>query len=499
MIFEMKLKALPNKNFKLRKDSATVLFVNNENPKKEVEAFAKLHSLEIPPFQLENLKSENASNFQLTPVSKISLIFVIKIPKREKLTQDFFRNELSKIPEQIKNSNLKRLDVMVPEVKDFLPLFDNDEEYLLQTFAEGILLGNYDFDKYKSEKNKKQKLEICFYSDSPMIAESVRKATALTDTVFFARDLVNEPAITLTPQELAKRTKQRFDKTPVKVKVSGKNEILKRKMNALYSVGKGSVNEPLLLELHYKPRKAKTKIALVGKGVTYDSGGYSIKPTDGMVEMKADMAGAAAVIGIIDAASKLKLPVELIGIIPAVENLISGNSYKPGDIVSTASGKTIEVKNTDAEGRIILADALEYASKKKPEEIFDFATLTGACVVALGEFAAGLFGKNSEIVERLTAVGEKTFELVWPLPFRNEYKKLLDSDIADISNIGGRWGGAITAAKFLEFFVDDSSNYIHLDIAGPAMKNKLSHYTSKWNTGFGIRLITEYLKQIGKD
>ena len=496
MIYEMELKTLGKKQFKSLNNSALIVFVDEKNAADEVKNLSKNFDFDIPPFQLEKLKDSKTDSVMLTPGSKPEAVFVIKIKETDKLTQDFFRNELSAVPKQLKDSNIKFLDILLPDSEKFKQLFHNDEDYFYQTFTEGILLGNYEFDKYKSEKKKNLKLNVRFYSDSPHCTKGLENAEEIIDSVFFTRDLVNEPAITLTPQELAKRVKKRFAKSSVSVKVLNKTEILKRNMNALYSVGKGSENPPLLLELHYKPKGAKKKIALVGKGVTYDSGGYSIKPTDGMVDMKADMAGAAAVVGIIDAANKLKLPVELIGVIPAVENLINGRSYKPGDIVSTASGKTIEVKNTDAEGRIILADALEYAGKKKPARIIDFATLTGACVVALGEFAAGLFSKDEETVKNLTKAGEKTFELVWPLPFRDEYKKLLDSDIADISNLGPRWGGAITAAKFLEFFVDEKISYVHLDIAGPALKNKLSHYTEKWNTGFGVRVIVEYLKSL---
>ena len=249
--------------------------------------------------------------------------------------------------------------------------------------------------------------------------------------------------------------------------------------------------------MHYKPKsKVKKKIVLVGKGVTYDSGGLSIKPTDGMIEMKADMAGAAAVIGIIKSAALLNLPFELIGVVPAVENMISGNSYKPSDIVSTASGKTIEVKNTDAEGRIVLADALEYASKQKPDEIIDFATLTGAAVVALGLPTAAIFTKNEEMADSLYKSGQKTFERVWRLPLWDEYDKLIESDIADVSNLGGRWGGAITAAKFLEHFVDENIPWTHIDLAGPSIKHDFTNYTKKYNTGFGVRLITDYLEKL---
>jgi len=192
----------------------------------------------------------------------------------------------------------------------------------------------------------------------------------------------------------------------------------------------------------------------------------------------------------------LQLPIELIGIIPAVENMVSGNSYKPGDIVKTASGKTIEVKNTDAEGRIVLADALEFASKQKPDEIIDFATLTGAIAVALGLYAAGIFSKSDAMTDLLKTAGDTTYEKVWRMPFWDEYKKLLESDIADVSNLGSRWGGAITAGKFLEYFVDEKIPWVHIDIAGPAIKNDFKSYTKKYDTGFGVRLMIEYFNEL---
>jgi len=294
-----------------------------------------------------------------------------------------------------------------------------------------------------------------------------------------------------------KRTKRELSKVGIKVIAFNKAALSKKKMNAILAVAGGSDNPPYLLTMHYKPRsKAKKKIVLVGKGVTYDSGGLSIKPTDGMLEMNADMAGASTVIGTILAAAKNKLPVEIIGIVPAVENMISGKSYKPGDIVRTASGKSIEVKNTDAEGRIVLADALEYASSLKPDIIIDFATLTGACVVALGEFIAGVFTKNDTLASELADSGNKTFERVWRMPFFDDFNKQLESDLADVSNLGSRWGGAITAGKFLENFVDKNITWAHIDLAGPALKHKFRSYTEKYNTGFGVRLMYDFLKKI---
>ncbi len=311
--------------------------------------------------------------------------------------------------------------------------------------------------------------------------------------------MVNEPANTLTPQEFAKRLKKEFKGTNVKVEVLDENQIKKRNMNALYSVGQASVNPPLLIKLTYKGKKAKEKIAFVGKGVMYDSGGLSLKPTPSMVDMKSDMAGAAAVAGIMKAADALNAPFTLYGVIPVAENVISGSAYKPGDIIHTASGKTIEIGNTDAEGRLILADALEFAEKLKPNKIIDFATLTGACVVALGESYAGLFTNNDEIANSLQKASGQTAENIWRLPLPEKYNEMLKSELADISNVGNsRWGGAITAALFLKFFLsqDAAKNWAHLDIAGPAMKHSQASYTKKYATGFGVRLIAEWLENL---
>ena len=273
-------------------------------------------------------------------------------------------------------------------------------------------------------------------------------------------------------------------------------------MGGLLAIGKGSENPPRFIVLKYKPliksakKKQKLKnVSLVGKGVTFDSGGISIKPAGNMGEMKADMSGAAVVAGTLLAAAESKLNINLTGIIPTCENMLSGNSVRPGDVVTTASGKTIEIDNTDAEGRVILADALDYASKLKPDIIIDLATLTGACVVALGEFVAGIFTKNDQLADELYKVGLKTYDRVWRLPIWDDYFSQIKSKIADVKNIGiTRWGDAINAAKFLEHFVDKNITWAHLDIAGPAMANSFNNYSRDYMTGFGVRLLFEYLK-----
>jgi leucyl aminopeptidase len=230
----------------------------------------------------------------------------------------------------------------------------------------------------------------------------------------------------------------------------------------------------------------------------FDSGGISIKPAQNMWEMKADMSGAAVVAGVILSAVSAKLNINLIGVIPAAENMPSGTAFKPGDIIRTASGKTVEIDNTDAEGRVVLADALDYASKEKPDIILDLATLTGACVVALGDFTAGLFTKNDDLSAKLAASSKTTHERIWPMPMWDDYNKYNKSELADIKNLGGRWGGAVYAAKFLENFVDKKIPWAHLDIAGPAMPNDFSSYTKIYMTGFGVRLLFDYLSRLSE-
>ncbi len=498
MLFQIKITA-EEKILKFGKNSALIEFIiDNKSIKKKLsdvqkETGVKFNDSLITKF----LVKENRTLKIFTEKGNPDLIILKKIDFSDNFNTDYFRNEIAGIIQDLEKESISDVHLVVPEYKLFKENFDN-ENYYLQTFAEGVYLGNYSFDKFKSEKKKKKNLNVHIkYDDKKEVLIVEKKVEKILNSVFFARDLVNEPAIILTPDELAKRVKSELGKIGLKVTVFNKKELIKRKMGAILAVGSGSANEPKMIVMHYKPKgKVKKKIALVGKGVTYDTGGLSIKPTSGMIDMKADMAGAAVVIGSIKTAAEMKLPIEIIGVVPAVENAVSGSSYKPGDVIRTASGKSIEVKNTDAEGRIVLADALEYACKQKPDEIIDFATLTGACVVALGEIAAGIFTKNERMARELLDSGKKTYELTWRLPFWDDYNKLLESDIADVSNLGSKWGGAITAGKFLEHFVDEKIAWTHVDIAGPAIKHEQNNYTKKWNTGFGVRLVIDYLSKI---
>lgn len=491
MLFNLKFDAIKNIPVSV-KEAGVLLFVEDDLSKNEFKKVLESTRIKFSDniYKKYSDKDNNSFKYEFTE-GKIEYLQIIKL-KKEKITADTFRNEAAGVIKSL--SKVDSLNIILPSYSLVKSLFES-EEYYYQSVLEGLYLGNYDFTSYKTKKKKPQILKVNLVVSKPAEAKkSIASVKKLMDAVYFARDLVNEPAITLTPSELAKRTKAELTKVGVNVTVLNKKQLKEKRMNAILAVGSASPNDPRLIIMHYKPKqKSRRKIALVGKGVTYDTGGLSIKPTSGMLEMKGDMAGGATVIGVIKAAAELNLPYEILGVVPAVENTISGNAYKPSDIIRTASGKSIEVKDTDAEGRIILADALEYASKQKPDELIDFATLTGAVVVALGEYTAGVFTKDDKLADSLYRSGLRTFERVWRLPFWDEYNKLIDSDIADVSNLGPRWGGAITAGKFLEKFVDEKIPWAHVDLAGPALANDMNNYTKKWHTGFGVRLMVDYL------
>lgn len=495
MHFNLKINTAKDE-LSFKPDSALVkFFVDSDRLEKAVDEFFASLNFKLGKIQKKNFldkKSDELTYYSQT--DEPSVVFVKKAKLDKNFSNDFFRNYFAGLIPSLKKKNIKAVHVIIPSYNDFKDHIKSEANFI-QSMLEGIHLGNYTFDNYKSEKEKPEPLSIfAHYSNQKILKNSVEFSNKLMSAVYFTRDLVNEPSITLTPAELANRTKKELAKLNVKVKIFDKAELKKRNMNAILSVGGASDKPPCLITMHYKPKgKTKKKIALVGKGVCYDSGGLSIKPTSGMVEMKADMAGGGAVIGIIKAAAAMKIPVEIIGVVPAVENMIGGSSYKPGDVIIAASGKSIEVKDTDAEGRIILADALHYASQLKPDEIIDFATLTGSCVAALGEIAAGLFTQDDRLANDLVASGNRTYERLWRLPFWNDYNEMIKSEIADVSNLGPRWGGAITAGKFLEHFVDEKIPWAHIDLAGPAIKHKLNNYTEKFDTGFGVRLMIDYL------
>jgi len=376
--------------------------------------------------------------------------------------------------------------------------------------AEGVLLGLYRYDKYKTLRNSSpdRLTKISFITDSPSrekgIARGITRATVVCEATCFARDLENAPGNEIYPESLAAAARSAGGRSGFSVKVLDERNIRSLGMGGLLGVARGSRRPPRLLIMEYRGRKSgrptpgagKGPVVLVGKGVTFDSGGISIKPSAGMAEMKMDMSGGAVVIAAMQATARLKLPVHLIGIVPAAENLPGGSALRPGDILRHHNGMTSEVDNTDAEGRLILADALSYAGRYDPALIIDLATLTGAVVVALGHVATGMMGNDADAMRLLKDSGDRTYERVWELPMFEEYEALIKSEVADVKNTGGRWGGAITAAMFLRKFIGPYS-WVHLDIAGTSIMEEPADYTMRGGSGAGVRLLVDFLRHRG--
>ena len=370
-----------------------------------------------------------------------------------------------------------------------------------QAIVEGASLGGYQFFKYKGleEKERQVLIEHILILAKPnkvgFLEKGVNIGNIFSQATIYARDLVNEPAAVTTPSYLALEAVSiaKSGNGSIKVKIYDKEEVEKMGMNSYLGVAKGSDEPPKFIVLTYRGGKPKGKIIVIGKGITFDTGGLSLKPPEHMETMKLDMAGGAAVLGIFKALVALKPTLEVVGIIAACENMPSGSSLRPGDILKALNGKTIEVLNTDAEGRLTLADSLSYAVKLKPDAIIDMATLTGACMVALGQEIAGLWGNESKLIEKVKKAADLVGEKVWPMPLEKEYKELIKSHIADVKNIQtGRYGGAITAALFLEEFVEDRP-WVHLDIAGPAYEEKDTYLVPQGGSGFGVRTVLQFL------
>ncbi|HRW21043.1 MAG TPA: leucyl aminopeptidase [Bacteroidales bacterium] len=366
--------------------------------------------------------------------------------------------------------------------------------------AEGILLGNYTYTKhFNKEKNKNQSyLNELIIVSKKLQEEEIEELRALISGVYYARNIVNEPLSHSTPQQFSDLIKTLGKESGFNVEVFDKKKIEALKMGGLIAVNKGSQDPPTFSVLEWKPENAKNEkpYVLVGKGVMFDTGGINLKPGNYMDTMKSDKAGAAAVAGTMYSISKAKLPLHVIALIPATDNRPGKNAYVPQDIITMYDGTTVEVLNTDAEGRMILADALAYAKKYKPELVIDLATLTGAAVVAVGTIAIAAMTNSKDKLKELKSIGLNTYERIVELPLWKEYDEQLKSDFADIKNIGGKYAGAITAGKFLEHFTDYP--WIHLDIAGTAYLESKDSYRGKNGTGSGVRLLFGFLKQLSK-
>ena len=379
---------------------------------------------------------------------------------------------------------------------------------LVQSLAEGVELGYYRFDMYRRKElpeNKLEEVQVAFAAEDVQglkgaeLRDALRKGQRVATGVAFARDLVNMPPNELTPNELADRAKAMAKKNELACKVMGVRDLERQKMRLHLGVGQGSRNEPRLIHVTYTPEdknRSDRVICLVGKGITFDAGGLSLKTSEGMMEMKIDMGGAAAVLGAMEAVALTQPNCIVHGIVGAAENMPDGNAIRPGDIIEGKRGITVEVLNTDAEGRLVLADALAYAQDLKPTDLIDLATLTGACMVALGRVTAGAFTDHAEMATDLEASWKETGESFWRMPLTPELQEQLKSEVADIKNIGERWGGAITAALFLKAFIDDGARWAHLDIAGPVSSSKDHGYVLKGGTGFAVRTLLSYIERV---
>jgi leucyl aminopeptidase len=377
-----------------------------------------------------------------------------------------------------------------------------DDAAVVAAFAEGFLVAGYRFDRYLSDRNGARRVERLAIVGEAMpkpalVAPALGAVEVAVEEVFRARDLVNEPPSVATPRYIADQVARAAKSVRgLEVEAWGPARIAREGLAGLAGVARGTREEPRFIRAHYRPsRAARKRVALVGKAITFDSGGLSLKPPKSMETMKYDMAGGAAVLGAAIAAARLALPIEVTAYVPATENLPGGSAQKPGDVIRYLNGKTVEVLNTDAEGRLVLADALALASREKPDAIVDLATLTGACRVALGNMFAGVMGNDQALVDALLAAGRAAGEPLWQLPLVREYRDDLKSPIADLKNVGGAEAGSIVAGLFLQEFVDGVP-WAHLDIAGPAFAERDLPLAPRGATGFGVRLLLRYLQSL---
>jgi leucyl aminopeptidase len=372
----------------------------------------------------------------------------------------------------------------------------------IRALAEGLLLGAYRFDKYLTgDKNIPSTLTTATVfaraADTAPASRALAQARETARAVTLARDLVNEPAGVLTPTRLADTARALATSAGLQLTVLGPEDCRKHGMGLYLAVSQGSEEEPRFIHLSWKPAGARKRVVLVGKGVTFDSGGLSLKTNEGMLDMKVDMAGAAAVISAIAAIARENLPVEVHALAACTENMPSGRAYKLGDVLRSMAGKTVEINNTDAEGRLTLADALTYGLALQPDMVFDFATLTGACVVALGPHTAGVMSNNQALSDKWLAAARAAGEEMWPLPLPARLSDQLKSEIADMKNTGERWGGALTAGHFLKEFVGETP-WVHVDIAGPASTDKEFGHIGKGGTGFAVASILQFARTLAE-
>ncbi len=466
---------------KAGKNNALILLIDDVDSLSS-NFFSKELTEHIKIQYLENDKKVIAVN----GISQSIYVFINEKQKEHHVQMEKCRLAAGKINQLINDAKISEASLI-----DLL-----SEQNDSKSFLEGFLLANYQFIKYFTDFTKKENSISSLKLISENITDEIlAELKIIANAVYICRDLVNEPVCNLNAEAFSKHLEALGKEAHIKVEVLNKSKIEALKMGGLLAVNKGSVEPPTFSIMEWKPENAinKKPIVFVGKGIVYDTGGINIKTAQGMADMKCDMAGAAAVASVIYAIAKSKLPVYIIGLMPATENRPCGNAYVPGDIITMYDGTQVEVQNTDAEGRMILADALAYAKKFKPQLVIDIATLTGAAHAAVGKYGIPVMQSGAEKeLAHLKKSGNQVYERLVELPLWEEYGELIKSDIADIKNIGGTHAGAISAGKFLEHFTDYP--YIHLDIAGPAWADKAEAYKSKGGTGIGVRLLYDFIK-----
>lgn len=448
-----------------------VLVVNQFEGEKTSVELANTYAIEK-----DNFEGKFGQTYLLHTLGQIPAdkVLIIGFGKKEEFDHNKMREAVAKAVKKLQQIKAKKA------IFDF----DINADYGKSAVI-GAMIADYAYDKYKSEKAHHLD-EITFANFSQ---ETVEEGIIFGEAMNFTRDLANTPAQIATPQKLAQIASKLEG---IETKVFNKEEIARMGMGAYLAVGQGSVNPPEFIHMKYTGKNVKKKIALIGKGICFDSGGLDIKPASSMLTMKDDMSGASCILGVMKALAKLQPDIEVHGLIAACENMPSGSSYKPGDILTAKNGKTIEVDNTDAEGRLTLADALCYACELNVDEVIDIATLTGACVVALGSHISGIMGNDDELIERLIETGKEAGEKLWKLPMDREYFDSLKSDIADMKNTGTRMGGASIAGVFLQEFVKDTK-WAHIDIAGTAYIEKPQKEFIAGSTGAGVRTLLNYI------
>lgn len=437
---------------------------------------------------LDNFKGKSGQAMVFYPGKPAKRIVAIGTNGKPEWGDEFLRRAAGEAYSRAKSLGAAQFSLLLPDGR----------KETGQAGAEGIRLASYTFEKYKSPKEDKVGGPSSATLQSPDPDETrqgIDRGLLGAEATCVARDLVNEHAGYMTPIRLADAAKKSCK--GVKVTIRDEKWIEKMGMNALRAVSLGSEEPPRFVHIEYKAPGAKKSVAIVGKGITFDSGGLCIKPPDGMMEMKSDMAGAAAVVGVMSVIARVKPKVSVHGIFGATENMPGGGAYKMRDVIRAMNGKTMEITNTDAEGRVILSDALSYASTLKPDAIVDMATLTGACIVALGPKYSGIFGTDQGLVDGLLRASKEAGERVWQLPLEEEYfEDFLKSEVADMKNSGGRWGGAIQGALFLKQFVDPKIPWAHIDIAGPAMRGTEKYYGPAGASGVIVRTLLRYLESL---